>query len=138
MYRAVLDPGVLIAALLSADGAPAKLILAWLGGRFELVVSPKLLAELARVLVRPKFRRYVTGEEAAHYVNLLGRLPVVTSDPQPQTRVTPDPGDDYLVLLARAAGIHYVLSGDAHLTRLRGVRPPVLTPRAFLKLLERQ
>jgi hypothetical protein len=37
--RAVLDPNVLIAALLSPTGAPAQLVGRWLGGEFELVVS---------------------------------------------------------------------------------------------------
>lgn len=136
MYRAVLDPGILIAALLSPHGAPGKLLLAWLDGRFELVASPKLLAELEQVLLRPKFRRYVTGGEAAEYVDLLGRLATIMADPKPEARVTPDPGDDYLVLLARSAGVHCLVSGDPHLTRLGRLQPPVLTPRAFLNLMK--
>jgi predicted nucleic acid-binding protein len=42
--RAVLDPNILIAALLSPAGAPAQLVGRWLGGAFELVVSETLLA----------------------------------------------------------------------------------------------
>jgi uncharacterized protein len=59
MFRVVLDPGVLIAAVLSPKGAPAELLRHWLAGDYELVVSDKLLAELKRVLLRPKFRKYL-------------------------------------------------------------------------------
>lgn len=38
--RAVLDPNVLVSALLSPTGTPARIVLAWAEGRFELVVSP--------------------------------------------------------------------------------------------------
>lgn len=46
-----------------------------------------------------------------------------------------DPGDEYLLALARAAPADYLVSGDAHLTSLAGPDPPILPPRAFLDLL---
>jgi len=55
--RAVLDPNVLISALLSPAGAPAELFTRWFAGEFELVVSPALLEELERALVYPEIRR---------------------------------------------------------------------------------
>ena len=135
MARAVLDPGVLVAALISPRGAPAALYLMWRGGAYEMVVSPCLLGELERVLARPKFRKYVTGEEAAAFVETLRREAAQSPDPPPQPGLTPDPGDDYLVALARAAGADYLVSGDPHLTGLADARPSVLTPHAFLDLL---
>jgi putative PIN family toxin of toxin-antitoxin system len=133
---AVLDPGVLVAALISPRGAPAELLLAWFEGYFELVVSPRLLGELGRVLRRPKFRRYVTGAEVAGFLELLADRAVVVQDPPDPPPVTPDPGDDYLVALARAARADVLVSGDAHLTGLPDPDPPVLTPRGFLDRLQ--
>ena len=52
--RAVLDPNILIAALLSRSGAPAQIVWRWLAGEFELVVSETLLAELERALGLPE------------------------------------------------------------------------------------
>jgi predicted nucleic acid-binding protein len=46
--RAVLDPNIAIAALLSQQGAPAQIVSRWHDGEFELVVSEQLLAELER------------------------------------------------------------------------------------------
>jgi putative PIN family toxin of toxin-antitoxin system len=126
---------VLISGLISAKGAPRGLLWLWLDGSFELIVCPVLLAELERVLLRPKFGPYVTVQEVRAYVALLQRLSSVELDPEATAGLTADPGDDYLVALARAAGAHVLISGDPHLTELKQARPPVLTPRVFLKRL---
>ena len=131
MIRAVLDPGVLIAALLSSQGAPARLLTLWLEGAYELITSPKLLGELERVLLRPKFRRYVTEDEAMSYVAMLQRLTIVVTDPGDVPQISRDPNDDYLIALGRAADAAAIVSGDPHLTEL-DLDPPVLTPREFL------
>jgi len=69
------------------------------------------------------------------YVALLGRLTSVEPDPEVTAGLTLDPGDDYLVALARATRAHFLVSGDPHLTELRQAQPPVLTPRMFLRKL---
>lgn len=55
MLRIVLDCNVFVSALLSPQGAPAQILDQWADGDFDLVVSPLLLAELGKVLSRPKF-----------------------------------------------------------------------------------
>jgi len=52
---------VLSAALPSPRGEPAALYGELAGGRFDLTASPRLLAELERVLSREKFRRYTSS-----------------------------------------------------------------------------
>ncbi|MFL5796580.1 MAG: putative toxin-antitoxin system toxin component, PIN family [Actinomycetota bacterium] len=63
MLRVVVDPGVLIAGLISPRGTPARMLLRWHDGEFDLVVSRALIGELERVLARPKFSkiRHVRG-----------------------------------------------------------------------------
>lgn len=134
----MVDPGVLVSALISPAGAPARLLREWVAGRFELVVSPKLLAELEQVLKRPKFRRYVSEARASAYVAAIRSDALDVDDPDAiEQRLTPDPKDDYLVVLARAAGAHVLVSGDPHLTGLESPERPVVTPQAFLDGLER-
>jgi len=135
VIRVVFDPGVLVSAFISPRAAPAELVQAWRDGRFELVVSPKLLEELRRVLLRPKFRRYATEQEVQEYVAHLKEEGHAELDPAIPVGATPDPKDDYLVGLARAANAHILVSGDQHLTRLEDPHPPVLTPRALLDQL---
>ena len=136
MIKVVVDPGVLVAGLISPRGAPAQILLRWREGEFEVVVSSTLIEELERVLARPKFSKYVTPAEVSAYVRLLRDAGVTHDDPPPQPGLTPDPGDDYVVALARAAGAAVLVSGDAHLTELTDPEPLVLTPRGFLDRLE--
>lgn len=121
--------------MISAKGAPRELIAKWLSGDFELIVSPALLAELERVLLRPKFRPYVTERESQYYVALLRRLATLIPDPPLVVGLTPDPGDDYLVVLARASNAGALVSGDRHLFQLSDPVPPVLRPREFVERL---
>jgi uncharacterized protein len=129
--RAVLDPNVLVSALISPKGPSARLLLELRAGAFELVVSPHLLAELDEVLRREKFRRYATEDEVATYVELLRDESILVDDPDPGPEpLADDPDDEYLIALARAARVDALVSGDPHLTGLRN-RIPVLTPREF-------
>lgn len=136
MTRVVIDPGVLIAALLSHTGAPRLLIRAWIEGAFELLVSLKLLAELERVLEREKFRQYVSFQEARAYIAFIRRFATMVPDARVVAPVSPDPGDDYLLALAASQSADFLISGDAHLTQLKKAEPRVLTPRAFLTWLQ--
>lgn len=52
----VIDPGVFVASLTSSNGSAGHLFRAALSGRFVLVTSPHLIAELTDVLHRDKFR----------------------------------------------------------------------------------
>jgi uncharacterized protein len=133
--RAVLDTNVLVSALISPGGPSAALLLELRAGAFELVVSPTLLAELAEVLGRPRFRTYVTVAEAVAYAELVGHEGTIHDDPPPSERpLCADPDDEYLIDLARAAGADVLVSGDSHLLILRDV-VPVMTPAEFLASL---
>jgi putative PIN family toxin of toxin-antitoxin system len=136
--RLVVDPGVLIAALLTPDGPPAAIVLAVRDEQVELVVSPKLLGELSSVLVREKFRRWVSVDEARDYVEGLARLALTVADPPSGEPITRDPKDDYLVRLAQGTGSYFLVSGDADL--LAAASPELgvslVAPRRFLDILD--
>ena len=131
MRRAVLDPGVLVSALITPTGAPAKLLEGVRDGELELAVSPLLLGELEEVLGREKFRRYVDLDTVRDYVDLLRREALVAPDPEgPPPLRSADPDDDYLIALARSQNA-VLISGDNHLLDLAG-QAPVLSPADFL------
>lgn len=133
--RAVLDPNVLISALLAPGGTPARVLRAWLDGAFELIASDALLAELDRALAYPKLRQRIEAGEAKELVELLRREALMTNDPKepPNTR-SPDPGDDYLIALGAVAQAA-IVSGDGHLLGLADA-VPVYSPAEFLAVLE--
>lgn len=128
--RAVLDPNILIAALISHSGTPAQIVARWLAGEFELVVSESLLAELERALAYPKVRKRVSEDEGRSFIALLRRGTHLAPDPETPVGRSSDPGDDYLLALAETA--HAVLvTGDQHLLALAGDLP-IRTARVFL------
>jgi hypothetical protein len=130
--RAVLDPNVIISALLSPSANPARVLGAWQQGEFELIVSASLLEELARALAYPKLRRRISEEDAAAVVHWLSEAATVVSDANAQSPFhSSDPGDDYLIALA-AARQAILVSGDRDLLDLSD-QIPVFSPAAFLE-----
>ena len=131
--RVVLDVNVLIAALLSRQSAPADLLLRWLGGEFELMISDKLISELRRALGYPKVRSRVSAAEGSAFVDWLEAHASRATDPVKPTRRSRDPGDDYLLALAASCSA-VVVSGDQDLLALR-VDLPIYSPSEFLSNL---
>jgi len=90
--RAVLDPNVLVSAVLSRGGAPAALLRAWLEGGFELIVSSALLSELERVLCYPKIAKRISPDEARELLDVLRLQAGIIEDPDSAPLVhSPDP-----------------------------------------------
>jgi putative PIN family toxin of toxin-antitoxin system len=134
--RAVLDPHVLISAVLSRVGAPAQIVVRWLAGEFELVVSPLLLAELERALAYPKLLERIPASDAAEFCAVLLATAVVASDPPLVLARSADAGDDYLLALAEAERA-ILVSGDRHLLAL-GADHPIQRAVDFLEALRRE
>jgi len=138
VLRAVVDVNVLVSAHLRADGPPAQVYRAWLAGAFELVASPHLIDELERVALRPDIARRLDPRAIPTLIARL-RTDAVIKEDSPGPRVVPrDPKDDYLVVLARAADAHVIVTGDRHLLDIDGLEPPAIMPRTFLDWLARR
>ena len=137
LRRIVFDTNVFLAAVTSREGVCARLLLAARAGRYRLVVSPMLLDELSTVLARPKFRRYLSVEDAALFVDAIRELAEVVDDPpEGDEPITDDPDDDFLVVLAEAVAADALVSGDPHLTTLERAGLTVLTPRSLLEAMD--
>ncbi len=134
MIRAVLDVNVLVSAVFSRDGAPGRLISGWDEGQFELVTSPALIRELSAVLARPRIKKRAKTADTIHLLESLEQAALIVEDPvrRPTVR-SADPDDDYLIALAMSQQAALV-SGDRHLTDLRGTIP-VFSPAEFLDYL---
>ena len=133
--RVVLDPNVIISALLSASGSPARVIRNWLDGNFELVVSPLLLEELARALGYPRLSARISQAEADELIEVLRRQAEIATDPvEPPQFWSSDANDNYIIALA-ASTRSLIVSGDHHLLDLRADLP-IYSPNDFLAHLE--
>ncbi len=131
---AVLDVNVLIASLLAPDGASAQLMLRWLGGDFELIISDKVLAELRRALSYPKVLKHVPATEAVAFVDQLEAVATRMPDPAETPGRSRDAGDDYLLALASSSSA-VVVTGDRDLLELSD-EFPIYSPAAFISELE--
>jgi putative PIN family toxin of toxin-antitoxin system len=114
--RAVIDTNVLLSGLLWR-GKPHMLIEQARAGALTLVSSPALLAELAEVTARPKFK-YMLARSNTNPELMLAqvRLLVEIVDPPPlREPVSRDPDDDAVLALADAARPDLIVTGDKDL-----------------------
>ena len=133
--RVVLDTNILVSALLVEQSPPAKLITPWRQGRFTLLTAAPQLDELLRVTRHPKIRARLTPALAGRLINELRHLAVVV-DHLALAEVSPDPGDDYLLAIARGGSAEYLVTCDKRdllsLAEHRGTR--IMSVRTFLDL----
>lgn len=111
MIRAVLDTNVLISALLFA-GPPSRLVPAWQATRFRPVVSAEILDEYLRVLAYSKFELTPTEIRGLIEEELLPFVETVRVKPF-EVRQLRDPDDAKFIHCALAAGVRWLVSGDA-------------------------
>ncbi len=133
--QVVPDPNVLVSAAAAPGGVCGQLLDLLAESSLEIVASPLLVAEVGRVLARPKLSAIGEAQRTA-YLEHLRRISRVEADPPGESRalVEADPGDDYLIRLTLAAPGRLLVSGDPLLLALAGTYP-VLSPRVLLDRL---
>ena len=129
--RGVFDNNVLVSAAL-LGGVPRKAFDKILDNGIVLVSVPVLL-ELADVLNRPKFDKYVTHDERIRFMVSFLKVAEMVEISETITACR-DPKDDRLLELAVSGNAKFLVTGDKDLLVLnpfRGVE--ILTPREFLE-----
>jgi putative PIN family toxin of toxin-antitoxin system len=114
-------------------GTPARVVEAVADGAITAVATQYLLDELVAVLIRPKFRRWISVADAIAFVESLGGHADLRDDPGPSKTKVRDPNDDYLVALAETADA-VIVTGDDDLLAA-GIQPPAITPAQLLARL---
>ena len=134
--RVVLDANVFVSGAIQ-KGASFRIVQRWLaGGDFEVIMCPELMAEVTDVLTeRPRLRKWIDLTTAHEYIATISTLADLVADPAPIATTTRDPGDDYLVALAREHSADYIVTGDKDLLELEDQTPPAITPAAFEDLV---
>lgn len=136
--RVVLDANVLISALISPRGSPARVLAVWERGRFELLISPFGLSELDHTLRYPRLRqRYGLSEDLIReYVARVASQALLIEPSAPVAGISRDEADDNYLACATAGQASYVVSGDADLLALGSYEGiPILSPAGFLAAL---
>ena len=134
--RVILDTSTLVSAALRTGSVPAQVLLQALR-TCEVCASVKTLDELAQVMDRKKFDRYLDRQSRRAFVSLMRRhVHLFTVQPADLTAVDPpcrDHGDDKFLALALASEADALVSSDDDLLVLhpwRGI--PIMTPADFL------
>lgn len=130
MKRVVVDPNVLLSALVGKpDAAPAILLEAIHDHTVEMIACPVLIAEVHETLAEPYFRALLDQAEAEKAVSALQRVAIMSDDPVDPKPVLRDPGDDYLLGLAQAGEAEAIVTGDKDLLDHTDLHPPAISAR---------
>ena len=135
--RALLDATVLISAAIHPLGTFGLIIAALLErDAFELVLSPRIVAEVEAALKLRKIRKYLREpDEALLWLADLAALADLADDTGRAKGVCRDPADDAVLSAAIEGRADVIVTGDADLLALEeheGIA--IVTPRAFLDL----
>ncbi len=129
--RVVVDTNALIGGLPLPASVPAQAVRRVVAEN-QLLASDATIMELADVLARPKFDRYVTIAERQESLRLFGRIaeriPIVHL-----VHACRDPKDDKFLELAVNGEARLIITGDVDLLALHPFRGiDIVTPAGFL------
>jgi uncharacterized protein len=130
--RIVVDTNALVSRLLLPASVPGQAVRKAVDNGV-LLVSDATMNELADVLARPKFDRYISLEDRQQFLRLLGRLAELVPIVYP-VHVCRDPKDDKFLEVALNGKAELILTGDADLLALhpwQGIA--ILSPGNYLK-----
>ena len=126
-YRVVLDTNILVSALLSPSGNPAKIYRMFLTGALALVFSADIFAEYQDVLHRPRLQIPANDAEIVLAAILQYGEKI---EPTPSVNTMIDEDDRVFYDTAKTAGAYLITGNTKHYPQ----EPFVLTPTEFLEL----
>jgi uncharacterized protein len=133
--RLVLDTNILLSALLSPLGAPAKLLAAWERNTFALVTCDALITEFREVASRPFFKARLRVSAAELLAAGLRDFSIYCRDLH-SGPTAPDPKDSYLLAMAEASQADFLVTGDKELLSLKHHKSTrIVTPAAMIEVL---
>ena len=141
MTRIVIDTNLLVSAILTPGGNPAKILKLILERKLNLIISPAILKEARQVFNYPKLiklleKNKITSAEVYGFLDKMSRVALITPGKLAINAIPEDPADNKILACAVEGGADYIISGDHHLTDLKifkGIK--IVGPAAFLKSL---
>ena len=134
----VIDTNVVVAALLSrdSDSPPRRLLAGMLTGAFPFLLSPDLLAEYRRVLLRStiRARHGLTAGQVDNVLTDIAANAQVRDPTDCRASSAPDRGDDHLWRLLHAAPGATLETGDGRLIEQPPRFASVIAPRTAVDM----
>jgi|SRR5271156_2491604 len=130
--RVVADTNILVSQLILPESLPAH-VMAQVALRSVLLFSESTMYELADVLSRPKFDRYVGREARKGFIQRIGKIaefvPIVQT-----VHECRDPKDDKFLEVAWNGLADMIITGDADLLGMPQWREiAILSPADYLR-----
>ena len=127
MPRVVLDTNILVSALLTPSGNPAKVYKLFLTGILALAYSEEILMEYRDVLHRPRLR--IPAGDADTVLDVIRQYGKQV-EPIPSIGPMADEDDRIFYDTAKSAGAYLITGNKRHFPD----EPFILTPAEFLEL----
>lgn len=135
--KAVLDTQLFLRAAINLNSLPGKLIFS-LRGKYQLVASDAIQAEVRDILYRPKIREkfpHLTDEIAEIVLNAFADAEIV--EPTDVPAISRDPKDDIFLACAKTANADYIVSEDKDLLVLNPYEKiHIINTLDFLRVLQ--
>jgi uncharacterized protein len=132
LSRVVIDTNILVSQLILPGSLPAR-VMAQVEVRSVLLFSESTMYELADVLSREKFDRYISREARKGFIQRIGRIaefvPIIQT-----VRECRDPKDDRILEVAWNGQAEKIITGDEDLLAMnpwRGIE--IVTLMEYLK-----
>jgi uncharacterized protein len=130
--RIVVDTNALVSRLLLAGSVPAQAVQKAIETG-QLLISEATMNELADVLSRRKFDRYISLEDRQQFIRLLGRVAEMVSITDP-VQICRDPRDNKFLEVAVNGEASLIITGDADLLTLHPFQGiSILSPTEYLE-----
>ena len=132
--KIVIDTNVLISSL-GWEGNPKEIFRRTLAGEFELIISEKQLEELKQVMDYPKFS--FIEDQKSRFLTMLLEIAKVVKTSDKIKIIKEDPDDNIIIESAFENNAQFIISGDAHLLKLKKYsNVKIVTPAKFLELIK--
>lgn len=131
--KVVIDTNVFISSFFNPEGLPRKIIDLWKTGEIVLCLSPEILEEYFKVLLRFGLQEEPEIEELLALFKKKINIVFTAADHRLDV-VSADPDDNKFLECAEAAKAKVIISGDKHLKDLKAYKGiAILSTSAFTR-----
>jgi uncharacterized protein len=135
--KVVLDTNVVISAVLSHDGIPAKIFEMLLSGNIQNYTTKEIVEEIKDVLERLKITKLVDNIQRRWIITNFEQSSICIKPSVNLTIIKNDPDDNKFLECAVSAQAKYIISGDTHLTDLKRYHDIlIVTPTEFFRIIK--
>ncbi|MCL4264815.1 MAG: putative toxin-antitoxin system toxin component, PIN family [Anaerolineae bacterium] len=132
------DANVFVSALISPTGKSAAILKLWKKGKVEVVTSPAIIDEIARVTSYRKLKKYArVNKEGKRFARLLAKQTIRVNPPSTINVVKSDESDNRYIECAYFGKAQFIVTGDSHLLELKKYKGIyIVNPASLLTIIQ--